>query len=91
MGTVTTRRPSVNPAAEEVCNGIDDDCDTLTDEDGNGEDSDGDTVANLCDNCPATANTVIRATRTRTCNRRRVRQLRFHLAIPIKRISTSTT
>jgi hypothetical protein len=48
---------AVNPAAEEVCNDIDDDCDTLTDEDVNGEDSDGDTVANLCDNCPDTSNT----------------------------------
>jgi hypothetical protein len=48
---------AVYPGATEVCNGIDDDCNTLTDEDANGEDSDGDTVANLCDNCPATANT----------------------------------
>ncbi len=29
--------PAVNPAAEEVCNGIDDDCDALTDELGDGD------------------------------------------------------
>jgi hypothetical protein len=56
-GDCNDMNAAVNPAAEEVCNDIDDDCDTLTDEDANGEDSDGDTVANLCDNCPATANT----------------------------------
>ena len=43
--------PDVNPDATEVCNTIDDDCDTLVDEDALGEDTDGDTVHNLCDNC----------------------------------------
>ena len=40
------------PGAVEFCNDVDDDCDSLIDEDENGVDSDGDTVANLCDNCP---------------------------------------
>ncbi len=43
--------PRVHPGAPEVCNGIDDDCNGLIDEDENGEDSDGDLVPNLCDNC----------------------------------------
>lgn len=46
----------VYPAATESCNGIDDNCNDLTDEDENGEDSDGDTVHNACDNCPHTVN-----------------------------------
>jgi hypothetical protein len=37
--------PQVNPAAEEICNGIDDDCDTFTDE---LVDGDGDTFS-ICD------------------------------------------
>ncbi len=47
---------AVFPGALEICNGIDDNCDGLTDEDGDGEDSDGDGVFNLCDNCPLAAN-----------------------------------
>jgi len=43
--------PEVHPGATEVCNGIDDDCNVLVDEDANGEDSDADTIHNLCDNC----------------------------------------
>jgi hypothetical protein len=46
----------VNPAALETCNGVDDDCNGLTDDDADGEDSDGDTVHNRCDNCPDTSN-----------------------------------
>ena len=42
----------VHPGAVEVCNGIDDNCNGLVDEDAFGEDSDGDQVHNLCDNCP---------------------------------------
>jgi len=47
---------SIHPAAPEVCNGIDDNCNSLTDDDANGEDSDGDIVFNVCDNCPADPN-----------------------------------
>jgi len=47
----------VFPGAVETCNDVDDDCDDLVDEDENGVDSDGDTVANLCDNCPDEPNT----------------------------------
>jgi len=48
--------PSVHPGATETCNGVDDDCDMRVDEDELGEDTDGDRVANLCDNCASTAN-----------------------------------
>jgi hypothetical protein len=44
--------PDVNPVATEVCDDADNDCDGLTDEDELGEDTDGDGVHNLCDNCP---------------------------------------
>jgi hypothetical protein len=43
--------PRIHPFAAETCNGIDEDCDGLVDEDDAGEDSDGDGVHNLCDNC----------------------------------------
>jgi len=42
---------AINPDAFERCNAIDDDCDALVDEDDLGEDTDGDGVHNLCDNC----------------------------------------
>lgn len=51
QGDCNDADPAVNPAAIEVCNAIDDDCDDLTDEDELGEDTDGDAVHNLCDNC----------------------------------------
>jgi len=43
--------PDVHPGATEVCNGIDDNCDALVDENAEGEDSDADGFHNLCDNC----------------------------------------
>lgn len=43
------RKDTVNPDAEETCNGLDDNCDGQVDE---GLDSDGDTVADCFDNCP---------------------------------------
>ncbi|MCP3979453.1 MAG: hypothetical protein GY716_09000 [bacterium] len=48
--------PLRNPGATEVCNGEDDDCDSLFDEDALGEDSDADGVHNACDNCVDVAN-----------------------------------
>jgi len=45
--------PAVHPGAEEICNGIDDDCDGLIDE---GLDIDGDGICNAEDNCPTVYN-----------------------------------
>jgi hypothetical protein len=41
---------------EEACNGRDDDCNGLVDEDPSGEDADSDGVAGACDNCPLDRN-----------------------------------
>ncbi len=48
--------PSIRPGSAEVCNGTDDDCDGLVDEDSVGEDPDGDGVGHLCENCPLVFN-----------------------------------
>ena len=48
--------PNVHPGVAEICNTVDDDCNGRVDDDAAGEDSDGDTVHNVCDNCPAAAN-----------------------------------
>jgi N-acetylneuraminic acid mutarotase len=47
---------SVNPAARETCNGLDDDCDGDVDDDLSGSDADADAVRGACDNCPIVAN-----------------------------------
>ena len=47
--------PGVNPAAAETCNGIDDDCNNLVDDVGDGIDTDEDAVPDACDNRNATA------------------------------------
>jgi hypothetical protein len=44
---------AVHPGAVEACNGADDDCNDLIDDD---DDGDGDGVNNNCDNCPGVAN-----------------------------------
>jgi N-acetylneuraminic acid mutarotase len=44
-------RASVHPNAPETCDGRDNDCNTLVDEDSFGVESDGDTIHNACDNC----------------------------------------
>ncbi len=46
----------VHPAAQESCNGIDDDCNDAIDDDETGGDSDGDGIAQACDNCPQQVN-----------------------------------
>ncbi len=44
--------PGVYPGQLETCNGIDDDCNGLRDDDVTGEDADHDGVLGLCDDCP---------------------------------------
>ena len=44
---------AINPGATEVCNGVDDNCNSQVDE---GFDQDGDGIADCFDNCPATPN-----------------------------------
>lgn len=55
-GDCDDANPAVHSGALEICNWIDDDCDEMVDEDESGEDTDGDGVGNLCDNCPLDAN-----------------------------------
>ncbi len=49
-------RATARPGALELCNDLDDDCDTAVDEDEDGIDSDSDGVRNACDNCRFAAN-----------------------------------
>ncbi len=55
-GDCNDANPAVRPGAPELCNGSDDDCDSLVDEDALGVDTDGDGVRNACDNCRSAAN-----------------------------------
>jgi hypothetical protein len=55
-GDCDESNPLIHPGANEVCNGVDDNCNMLIDDDGLGEDSDGDSIHNACDNCPGTVN-----------------------------------
>lgn len=52
-GDCDDHNPAVHPGATEICNGIDDDCDRVIDEE---FDLDGDGIADCFDNCPAIAN-----------------------------------
>ena len=52
-GDCNDANAAINPAAAEVCDGQDNDCDTAVDE---GFDADGDSVVDCFDNCPAIAN-----------------------------------
>ena len=55
-GDCNDANSAVHPGAPELCNGSDDDCDSLVDEDALGVDTDGDGVRNACDNCRSAAN-----------------------------------
>jgi hypothetical protein len=55
-GDCNDSNPSIKPGAIEMCNSIDDNCNTLVDEDSLGEETDGDGVHNVCDNCRDVAN-----------------------------------
>ena len=45
-----------HPGAAETCNGIDDNCNGLVDDSASGEDVDGDSIRDVCDNCAILAN-----------------------------------
>jgi hypothetical protein len=55
-GDCDDANPAVHPGAPETCNDRDDDCDGVVDEDTGLPDTDGDTVANACDNCRSAPN-----------------------------------
>ncbi len=48
--------PNQNPGRSEMCDGLDNNCNGLVDENRDGVDIDRDTVPNLCDNCIVVAN-----------------------------------
>jgi len=50
-GDCDDTRTTIHPSAPEICDGRDNDCNAIVDEDGSGVDSDGDAVRNACDNC----------------------------------------
>jgi N-acetylneuraminic acid mutarotase len=56
MGDACDACPTTPPNAVETCNGLDDDCNGLIDEDTLGVDTDGDNVRNACDNCRTVSN-----------------------------------
>ncbi len=55
-GDCDDTRASISPVATDVCDGIDNNCNGLIDEDAAGLDSDGDGIPNACDNCRFVAN-----------------------------------
>ena len=55
-GDCNDANAAIHPGAVDTCDGVDNNCNGLVDEDAAGVDSDGDGIHNACDNCPLVAN-----------------------------------